>query len=118
MIRRPPRSTRTYTLFPYTTLFRSLQFPGEASVNRLKFRIGQLKCRKPRDHCGDGGFQDIARQPLTHTVMYPGAKNECSLWLATNVELMGSFKLARVEPFRPRREIGRASGRERVCQSV
>src|SRR3546814_818063 len=26
MIRRPPRSTRTDTLFPYTTLFRSLQF--------------------------------------------------------------------------------------------
>src|SRR3546814_12313298 len=25
MIRRLPRSTRTYTLFPYTTLFRSLQ---------------------------------------------------------------------------------------------
>src|SRR3546814_3570866 len=24
MIRRPPRSTRTYTLLPYTTLFRSL----------------------------------------------------------------------------------------------
>src|SRR3546814_4621103 len=24
MRRRPPRSTRTYTLFPYTTLFRSL----------------------------------------------------------------------------------------------
>src|SRR3546814_12882394 len=23
MIRRPPRSTRTYTLFPYTTLFRA-----------------------------------------------------------------------------------------------
>src|SRR3546814_3799656 len=28
MIRRPPRSTRTYTLFPYTTLFRS--DPGPA----------------------------------------------------------------------------------------
>src|SRR3546814_2622605 len=26
MIRRPPRSTRTDTLFPYTTLFRSQQF--------------------------------------------------------------------------------------------
>src|SRR3546814_2074383 len=25
MIRRPPGSTRTYTLFPYTTLFRSVQ---------------------------------------------------------------------------------------------
>src|SRR3546814_10289627 len=27
MIRRPPRSTRTDTLFPYTTLFRSAEFP-------------------------------------------------------------------------------------------
>src|SRR3546814_992990 len=26
MIRRPPRSTRTATLFPYTTLFRSIEF--------------------------------------------------------------------------------------------
>src|SRR3546814_14869871 len=30
MIRRPPRSTRTYTLFPYTTLFRS-------SPSRIRF---------------------------------------------------------------------------------
>src|SRR3546814_15659892 len=30
MIRRPPRSTRTYTLFPYTTLFRAgLVLSGE-----------------------------------------------------------------------------------------
>src|SRR3546814_7423988 len=28
MIRRPPRSTRTDTLFPYTTLFRSAMFAG------------------------------------------------------------------------------------------
>src|SRR3546814_5058481 len=28
MIRLPPRSTRTDTLFPYTTLFRSLAFKG------------------------------------------------------------------------------------------
>src|SRR3546814_18737838 len=28
MLRRPPRSTRTDTLFPYTTLFRSAQFAG------------------------------------------------------------------------------------------
>src|SRR3546814_11018254 len=34
MVRRPPRSTRTDTLFPYTTLFRSigLQEPGFGSV--------------------------------------------------------------------------------------
>src|SRR3546814_4492602 len=29
MIRRPPRSTRTDTLFPYTTLFRSTSTDGE-----------------------------------------------------------------------------------------
>src|SRR3546814_4665349 len=29
MIRRPPRSTRTDTLFPYTTLFRSVSMPRE-----------------------------------------------------------------------------------------
>src|SRR3546814_12218682 len=28
MIRRPPRSTRTHTLFPYTTLFRSPDDPA------------------------------------------------------------------------------------------
>src|SRR3546814_18552761 len=33
MIRRPPRSTRTYTLFPYTTLFRSpIQTAGSRGV--------------------------------------------------------------------------------------
>src|SRR3546814_1794098 len=42
MIRRPPRSTRTDTLFPYTTLFRSLE-PLAAQPDRrpadLDFRI-------------------------------------------------------------------------------
>src|SRR3546814_2649130 len=32
MIRRPPRSTRTDTLFPYTTLFRS---PGRSGTHHL-----------------------------------------------------------------------------------
>src|SRR3546814_14028056 len=33
MIRRPPRSTRTDTLFPYTTLFRS---PGNSRIAHLR----------------------------------------------------------------------------------
>src|SRR3546814_20311063 len=49
MIRRPPRSTRTATLFPYTTLFRSGPARGSdgegASLRRL--------C--PRDACGGRG---------------------------------------------------------------
>src|SRR3546814_1295946 len=32
MIRRPPRSTRTDTLFPYTTLFRSMARPGRVAA--------------------------------------------------------------------------------------
>src|SRR3546814_18881321 len=32
MIRRPPRSTRTDTLFPYTTLFRSPRFPSCSEI--------------------------------------------------------------------------------------
>src|SRR3546814_3456531 len=34
MIRRPPRSTRTDTLFPYTTLFRSPDTTAQASGGR------------------------------------------------------------------------------------
>src|SRR3546814_2270396 len=33
MIRRPPRSTRTDTLFPYTTLFRSRRFAQRDAVD-------------------------------------------------------------------------------------
>src|SRR3546814_8581738 len=38
MIRRPPRSTRTDTLFPYTTLFRSID---QARVQRAQVGIRQ-----------------------------------------------------------------------------
>src|SRR3546814_11532424 len=36
MIRRPPRSTRTDTRFPYTTLFRSL---GKLGTDEVKMRV-------------------------------------------------------------------------------
>src|SRR3546814_7838841 len=35
MIRRPPRSTRTDTLFPYTTLFQGYAFPSDNPYDRL-----------------------------------------------------------------------------------
>src|SRR3546814_2139699 len=38
MIRRPPRSTRTDTLFPYTTLFRSMANTRETGVLGLKIK--------------------------------------------------------------------------------
>src|SRR3546814_5158858 len=36
MIRRPPRSTRTDTLFPYTTLFRSVEVHQDVVADRLR----------------------------------------------------------------------------------
>src|SRR3546814_6548250 len=53
MIRRPPRSTRTDTLFPYTTLFRSAQgaaghaYPGRQRCEAAghQWRAGRLAGR-------------------------------------------------------------------------
>src|SRR3546814_17083306 len=57
MIRRPPRSTRTDTLFPYTTLFRSLIcLPGTASPLPKEAPPGrshhQKRHSKRKDACG------------------------------------------------------------------
>src|SRR3546814_9250235 len=57
MIRRPPRSTRTDTLFPYTTLFRSL-----AQIEKIAKRVGLLEltervCKWP---IGDPNDDDFA----------------------------------------------------------
>src|SRR3546814_6617551 len=39
MLRRPPRSTRTDTLFPYTTLFRSVLLRARVSIRFAKLEI-------------------------------------------------------------------------------
>src|SRR3546814_1287576 len=48
MIRRPPRSTRTDTLFPYTTLFRSIATPTQVVFEDLRSR---------RVRTGDAAFK-------------------------------------------------------------
>src|SRR3546814_2916966 len=48
MIRRPPRSTRTDTLFHYTTLFRSPRHAGKD--------VRQDRCRRTRDELQPVGF--------------------------------------------------------------
>src|SRR3546814_1279862 len=49
MIRRPPRSTRTDTLFPYTTLFRSDQPDAAGDHHRALFRCLRIGDRQPDD---------------------------------------------------------------------
>src|SRR3546814_1523276 len=60
MIRRPPRSTRTDTLFPYTTLFRSIapmqrantrqQFGG---IERLAHEIIRAQIERSEEHTSE-----------------------------------------------------------------
>src|SRR3546814_7516237 len=51
MIRPPPRSTRTDTLFPYTTLFRSVERPPERSLRSKLDQETKLLKKKSRFGC-------------------------------------------------------------------
>src|SRR3546814_3870764 len=55
MIRRPPRSTLTYTLFPSTTLFRAEDSGGEY-VDRARRSLRKRNCRGPRGSGAGGGL--------------------------------------------------------------
>src|SRR3546814_19396942 len=55
MLRRPPRSTRTDTLFPYTTLFRSDRFVGIAAQRDRSDELPALLLRHvAQEHLSDG----------------------------------------------------------------
>src|SRR3546814_5859594 len=66
MIRRPPRSTRTDTLCPYTTLFRSglgLHLRASAvggAAARLRHRRADDRCARPRAQCRAAAVGDRA----------------------------------------------------------
>src|SRR3546814_11583182 len=67
MIRRPPRSTRTDTPFPYTTLFRS----GGVVCISGDSHMGELNCI-PRSQQGGYDIYDFCSSPLAQM---PAAKN-------------------------------------------
>src|SRR3546814_18170854 len=52
MIRRPPRSTRTDTLFPYTTLFRSMTSPLYLAIDTPHLDAELTLAQKVRRHVG------------------------------------------------------------------
>src|SRR3546814_16931877 len=74
MLRRPPRSTRTDTLFPYTTLFRSLVLGTEIrrvstieSITEKHGRSGKLVFVTVRhDIFGDDGLAIEEEQDLVY----------------------------------------------------
>src|SRR3546814_15246133 len=132
MIQRPPRSTRTYTLFPYTTHFRSVARHTE--VRLMKSRLfrrtaGAVVCAVPalaaaqQEPAGTPPIPQLdavtvtasrvpveARdQPVQVSVLTAGQIRTSSA--VTVQELLSSQAGIHVS-------IGRTSGRERVCQSV
>src|SRR3546814_14280998 len=104
MIRRPPRSTRTDTLFPYTTLFRSpILVTNQTMLEYMTIRRED----RPILDASKGKLRWIV---IDEAHSYIGSAAAELLLLLRRV--MHAFDVT------PDQEIGRASCRERVCQSV
>src|SRR3546814_5792447 len=71
MLRRPPRSTRTDTLFPYTTLFRSRRQGAASDENRSRSSSRQQAARA-RTREGDC-LRGVRRR---HRARYDGLEEE------------------------------------------
>src|SRR3546814_20839872 len=117
MIRRAPRSTRTDTLFPYTTLVRSrrlgsLQAAGpdrnsDTTVSNANFPewSGPINDRlRIRNFCSPGNYMKMSLRShaIIHQLQCEGSFSNGLV--ANDMVVAGSP------------EIGRASCRERVCQ--
>src|SRR3546814_15392468 len=108
MIQLPPRSTRTDTLFPYPTLFRS------PLIDRLE-----------RDVAGDAG--DLGGARIGHLLVVGGIVGNVSRIVGPldAADAMLHARRARLHPGSGQRlriaeegKLGRAECRERVCQYV
>src|SRR3546814_15422029 len=100
MIRRPPRSTRTDTLFPYTTLFRSAR--DDRGVVRPVLEQQAVALVQPRELLLPVGL--VAREE-NHVMRALDRLDRIDLHEAEMLD-------------QRQQEIGRASCRERVCQYV
>src|SRR3546814_18825424 len=102
MLRRPPRSTRTDTLFPYTTLFRSQR---RASLSRSGFSWKLSSFPLFGSKRGFAGFAGADTHGLTDI-------QDKDLSVPNGAAVRGLLRGFNDV------QIGRASCRERVCQYV
>src|SRR3546814_18444982 len=111
MIRRPPRSTRTDTLFPYTTLFRSADFGArDAGVALI-----QCADRARREQEGPNPLR-IAAIAAPNKAAHPlNDPRRATSWLGTNLAARGIFL---VHPHRPTVEIRSTTTREDASTNV
>src|SRR3546814_20418998 len=92
MIRRPPRSTRTDTLFPYTTLFRPLKRRVVSRQRDIERDVGLFNPIR-RGAWGVDHVHGLVFSRISKAIIAKGAAHAAG-------------------------QIGRASCRERVCQYV
>src|SRR3546814_11708692 len=125
MILRTPRATRTDTLFPYPTRFRS-QMEWRAAAAPVSHRRGAspggTRTRSADDRGGSiDAFMSVTAAPAGEDrveiarfleMMAAEAGASRNTLLAYSADLMGASALL------GRRQIGRASCREKVCQYV
>src|SRR3546814_11082423 len=121
MIRRPPRSTRTDTLFPYTTLFRSevlryVQHGAPARRRRLLAEAEEGERRLQDDGGGDG--ERRLHQHRRENVGQDVAQDDGEVGDADGARAFHIVLRLHAEHLASGEadEIGRASGRERVGQ--
>src|SRR3546814_15857755 len=130
MIRRPPRSTRTDTLFPYTTLFRS---EARHSVEGTRDPRRRRRRRRVRQRLGGDHLQGQAEGSRHHLLLDVGSRARASgtaaavSWLCRagggQVLLHAKFgdllrRLLRLCPVRLALPIGRQSCGARLLESV
>src|SRR3546814_18820189 len=117
MIRRPPRSKRTDTLFPYTTLFRSRQ-PG-ADAERIEEADDGDMIAVARTAVGEQALAQL-RSEQVHAALRASEVSSSSEAGSASGRKAGSQSAALLAWLAARtiEGVGRASGRERVCQYV
>src|SRR3546814_20979697 len=116
MIRRPPRSTRTDTLFPYTTLFRShvhRPLRDGVEIELPTLQRGLLERRIPDRQRVEVGL-DAPALAVRRLHRAMPARRQAELLQHLAVELQGDRLLAR-QPA-PRLGVGARTGESRVGQ--
>src|SRR3546814_19096281 len=106
MIRRPPRSTRTDTLFPYTTLFRSSGVLSTAMSFLGLYRDPTVAATTSACDWRIVDLVDATRPVSLYLVIPPSDISRTKPLVRLVLDQIG------------RRQIGRASCRERVGQYV